>query len=49
MSFKYAEGFRTLQAGDLEGAIALFGRRKGAATAALPRPHKSQPAELGLQ
>jgi hypothetical protein len=49
MSFKYAEGFRSLQAGDLEGAIALYGRRNGTATAALPRPRKLQPAGLGLQ
>jgi hypothetical protein len=49
MSFKYAEGFRSLQAGDLQGAIALYGRRDGTATAALPRPRTLQPVELGLQ
>lgn len=49
MGFKYAEGFRTLQAGDLEGAVALYGSRDNKAAAAPPQRRASQPAELGLR
>lgn len=49
MGFKYAEGFRTLQAGDLDGAVALYGRRDSAITATLPQGSTTQPAELGLR
>jgi hypothetical protein len=49
MGFKYSEGFRTLQAGDLDGAVALYGRRDSTTTATLPQRSTSQPAELGLR
>jgi hypothetical protein len=49
MGFKYAEGFRTLQRGDLEGAIALYGRRDNTAMAAPSQGDTEQPPDLGLQ
>jgi hypothetical protein len=49
MGFKYSEGFRTLQAGDLDGAVALYGRRDSATAAVLPQRSTAQPAELGLR
>lgn len=49
MGFKYSEGFRTLQAGDMEGAVALYGSREGTTTAAAPQGTPKEPAELGLR
>jgi hypothetical protein len=49
MAFKYAEGFRAPQAGDLAGAVALYGNRSNTATATLPQRARTQPAELGLR
>jgi hypothetical protein len=49
MGFKYSEGFRTLQAGDLDGAVALYGHRDSATAAVLPQRSTAQPAELGLR
>ena len=49
MGFKYAEGFRTLQAGDLDGVVALYGNRDSTATAPLPQRRTAQPSELGLR
>jgi hypothetical protein len=49
MGFKYAEGFRTLQQGDLDGAIALYGRRHSTAMVTPSQNELNQPPELGLQ
>jgi hypothetical protein len=49
MGFKYAESFRGLQAGDLGGAVALYGSRDGTATAASPAGRASQPTGMGLR
>jgi hypothetical protein len=49
MGFKYAEGFRTLQQGDLDGAVALYGRLDNTAMAAPSQIVAKQPPELGLQ
>jgi hypothetical protein len=49
MGFKYAESFRGLQAGDLDGAITLYGSRDGTVAASMPAPRLTQPAEMGLR
>lgn len=49
MGFKYAESFRGLQAGDLGGAVALYGSRDGTASAAVPAPRAARPAGMGLR
>lgn len=49
MSFKYAESFRGLQAGDFDGAVALYGSRDGTVTAAAPARRPAAPAEMGLR
>jgi Matrixin len=48
MSFKYGEAFRSLQPGDLNGAVALYGRpgHAPASTAATPKPKEP---EMGLR
>lgn len=49
MGFKYAEGFRALQTGDTDGAVALYGSRDGAATTTVRERRTTQPAEMGLR
>ncbi len=49
MGFRYAEDFRTLQPGDLDGAVALYGSRDGTATASTPETHTEQPSGMGLR
>ena len=49
MGFKYAEGFRALQAGDMDGAVALYGSRDGTATTTVQERRTTQPAEMGLR
>lgn len=49
MGFKYGEGFRALQTGDTDGAVALYGSRSGTATATLPPRRAPQPAGMGLR
>ena len=49
MGFKYGEGFRALQAGDADGAVALYGNRSGTTTATLPARRAAQPAGMGLR
>ena len=45
MNFRYVEQFRTPQAGDLRGAVALYGARPdgGVAVAKAPAPAKPPP------
>jgi hypothetical protein len=50
MSFKYGERFRVLQTGDLEGAIALYGKRDTTrAAAAPPSPVGAASPTMGLR
>jgi len=49
MAFKYGEGFRALQAGDTDGAVALYGNRSGTTTATLPARRAPQPSGMGLR
>jgi hypothetical protein len=49
MGFKYAESFRALQPGDLDGAIALYGNRDGTTAATVAPRRTPQPAEMGLR
>ncbi len=49
MGFKYGEGFRALQTGDTDGAVALYGSRSGATTATLPPRRAPKPAGMGLR
>lgn len=48
MSFKYGEAFRSLQPGDLNGAVALYGRPGHAPTSTAATPKPRQP-EMGLR
>jgi hypothetical protein len=48
MSFKYGEGFRELQPGDLNGAIALYGRPGEPPTTASDAPAERDP-DMGLR
>jgi hypothetical protein len=43
MSFRYGEDFRTLQEGDVSGAVALYGRRGAPAVAAVQKPGPPAP------
>jgi hypothetical protein len=38
MSFRYGEDFRTLRTGDINGAVALYGKRGAPAVVAAPKP-----------
>jgi hypothetical protein len=49
MAFKYSESFRGLQAGDLDGAVALYGSRNSVSTASARVTGKTRPAEFGLR
>ena len=49
MGFKYGEGFRALQTGDTDGAVALYGSRSGTTTATLPSQRTPKPAGMGLR
>lgn len=49
MGFEYAESFRALQTGDMNGAVALYGSRNGTTTTTLREPRTTQPAEMGLR
>jgi hypothetical protein len=48
MSFKYGEAFRSLQPGDLSGAVALYGRPGHVPTSTAATPKAKQP-EMGLR
>jgi hypothetical protein len=48
MSFKYGEAFRSLQPGDLSGAVALYGRPGHESTSTAAAPKAGRP-EMGLR
>lgn len=49
MGFQYNETSRSLQEGDVQGAIALYGSREKTDRAAVPASPKGKPAEMGLR
>ncbi|MCC6948856.1 MAG: matrixin family metalloprotease [Bradyrhizobiaceae bacterium] len=49
MGFQYRETSRSLQAGDIEGAVALYGSREKVKRAVVPTSPKAKPAEMGLR
>jgi hypothetical protein len=49
MSFRYGERFRTLQAGDLRAAVALYGKAGAPATAGAPPAAGTGTPEMGLR
>jgi hypothetical protein len=48
MSFRYSEDFRTLQPGDVAGAITLYGKPGAAIAEASTKPSASAPSDMAL-